>query len=331
MKRLSLLPSLLSLCLLLPAIPAAALSDLEGRRAYLGVNGHIPSTEDFEAMHRAGITWVRVDFTWDVVEPRPGEFRWPLFDRVVSDAERNGVNLLAVTGYCPKWASSGADRYSPPRDTAEWTAFVSTVVGRYRGRIRHWTLWNEPNSDSFFHGSLEQFLRQVLLPGARAAKAADPDCRIVGPDLAHLAGSDWDKWLDRICLEAGPFLDVISHHVYKDKPRNVLRELDGRKKFYEGPTVKEILQRRGMLSRPFWLTETGWRSTEVGTDRQAGYIVSLLKGARKRPWIHKVFLFEWRDSPQLPGYGLLDLEGRPKESFSAVQGFAGYLRASRRR
>lgn len=329
MRRLPLLPAFLVLVLALAPSTARALSDLEGRRAYLGVNGHIPSTEDFEGMQRAGITWVRVDFTWDVVEPRPGEFRWALFDRVVADAERYGVNLLAVTGYCPRWASSGPDRYSPPRDTSEWTAFVSTVVGRYRGRIRHWTLWNEPNSDSFFHGSLEQFIRQVLIPGARAAKAADPDCRIVGPDLAHLSGSDWDRWLDRICLEAGPFLDVVSHHVYKDKPKAVLRELDGRKKFYEGPTVKEILQKRGMLSRPFWLTETGWRSTEVGDDRQAGYLVALLKGAKKRPWIHKVFLFEWRDSPQLPGYGLLDLSGRPKESFTAVRGFVGYLKASR--
>jgi len=330
LRRLSLLPAFLVLVLALAPSTARALSDLEGRRAYLGVNGHIPSTEDFEGMQRAGITWVRVDFTWDVVEPRPGEFRWALFDRVVAEAERYGVNLLAVTGYCPRWASSGPDRYSPPRDTSEWTAFVSTVVGRYRGRIRHWTLWNEPNSDSFFHGSLEQFIRQVLIPGARAAKAADPDCRIVGPDLAHLSGSDWDRWLDRICLEAGPFLDVVSHHVYKDKPKAVLRELDGRKKFYEGPTVKEILQKRGMLSRPFWLTETGWRSTEVGDDRQAGYLVALLKGAKKRPWIHKVFLFEWRDSPQLPGYGLLDLSGRPKESFTAVRGFVGYLKASRR-
>ncbi len=331
MRRIPLLPLILTFALALLHFPVRALSDLEGRRAYLGVNGHIPSTEDFEAMQRAGITWARVDFTWDVVEPRRGEFRWTLFDRVVADAERCGVNLLAVTGYCPRWASSGPDRFSAPRDTAEWTAFVSTLVGRYRGRIRHWTLWNEPNSDTFFHGSLEEFIRQILIPGARAAKAADPECRIVGPDLAHLSGSDWDKWLDRICLEAGPFLDVVSHHVYKDKPKEVLRELDGRKKFYEGPTVKEILKKRGMLSRPFWLTETGWRSTEVGDDRQAGYLITLLKGARKRPWIHKVFLFEWRDSPQLPGYGLLDLSGKPKESFTAVRGFAGYLKASGRR
>ncbi|MEW6758655.1 MAG: beta-galactosidase, partial [Acidobacteriota bacterium] len=186
---------LLAGVLLLPALPSRALSDIEGRVSYVGVNGHIPSTQDFERMREAGIHWVRVDFTWDVVEPKPGHYRWTLLDRVVADAERNGVNLLAILGYTPKWASAGPDRYSPPRDTQEWKTFVATIVARYRGRIRHWSLWNEPNSDTFFHGTVEHFIREVFIPGANAAKAANPDCRIVGPDLAHLSGSDWDKWL----------------------------------------------------------------------------------------------------------------------------------------
>jgi hypothetical protein len=310
--------------------PAAAHSDLEGRTSYVGVNGHIPSTGDFERLREAGISWVRVDFTWDVVEPKPGQYRWALLDRVVSDAERNGVNVLAILGYTPKWASTGPDRYSPPRDTQEWKTFVGTIVGRYRGRIRHWSLWNEPNSDTFFHGTVDHFIREILIPGANAAKAANPDCRIVGPDLAHLSGSDWDKWLDRICAEAGGHIDVVSHHVYKDKPKDVLRELDGHKKFFEGPTVKEILKKNRMLSKPFWLTETGWRTTEVGEDGQAGHLISLLKGTSRKAWIYKVFIFEWRDSPQLPGYGLLRGDDSPKPSFTAVKGYAAYLRARKR-
>jgi len=328
--RLPLFALLLAGFLLVPALPSRALSDIEGRVSYVGVNGHIPSTQDFERMREAGIYWVRVDFTWDVVEPSPGQYRWAILDRVVSDAERNGINLLAILGYTPKWATAGSDRYSPPRDTQEWKTFVATIVGRYRGRIRHWSLWNEPNSDTFFHGTVEHFIREVFIPGANAAKTANPDCRIVGPDLAHLSGSDWDKWLDRICAEAGPHIDVVSHHVYKEKPKDVLRELDGRKKFFEGPTVKEILKKHRMLSKPFWLTETGWRTTEVGEDRQAGNLISLLKNTSKKAWIYKVFIFEWRDSPQLPGYGLLRGDDSPKASYTAVKGYAAYLRARRR-
>ena len=272
-------------------------------------------------MRRGGIRWARIDLTWDVIEPEPGKYRWDVVDRVVADAEANGVNLLGILGYCPTWAASGPSPFFPPWDVAHWKEFVRTIVGRYKGRIRHWTLWNEPNSESFFRGTLDQYINVVLLPGAKAAKEADPDCRIVGPDLAHLSGADWDKWLDKILARAGGAFDVIGHHCYKGKPDDVLRELDGRKKPWEAPSVRQILEKRGAAGKPFWLTETGWRSTQVGEQKQAGYIVALLRGIAARSWIDKVFLFELRDSPSLPGYGLLRTDGTPKPAFEAYKGF----------
>jgi hypothetical protein len=81
------------------------------------------------------------------------------------------------------------------------------------------------------------------------------------------------------------------------------------------------MERAGQGEKPFWLTEFGWRSTSLGEERQAGYLYSVLDGATRRPWITKLFIYELRDTPQLPGYGLLRLDGSPKESFPTVQGF----------
>jgi hypothetical protein len=281
----------------------------------------MPTARDFAAMRKAGIRWARIDLTWDTVEPGRGEFQWEMVDQIVHDAQANGVHLVAILGYCPPWASSGPSRHDPPRKRKEWKAFVSTIVRRYRGCIDDWILWNEPNSRTFFRGSLEQFIHDVFIPGARAAKAANPLCRIVGPDLAHLSGSDWDGWLDRILEEAGAYIDVVSHHCYKSKPADVFRELEGPSTFRLRPTVHEILKRRHMLEKPFWLTEVGWRSDRVGQDRQAGYIISLLKRVQRSPWIRKVFIYDLRDSRQQVGYGLLNINGSPKESFIAVKGF----------
>ena len=287
----------------------------------LGVNAHVPSAEDFDAMERAGVRWARVDFTWDTVEPERGRFEWPCFDAVVEQAELHHVRLLAILGYTPPWASAWSSVHDPPRDIQEWKDFVRTIVGRYRGRVRHWTLWNEPNSRAYFTGSKSQFIHGVLIPGARAAKEADPDCRIVGPDLAHLHGADWDGWMDAILSEGGCYLDVISHHCYRDDPGAVYRELEGRKFPWEPTSVRSLLERRGQEGKPFWLTEVGWRSTSIGPARQAGNIVSFLKGLERRPWIDRVFLFELKDSPCLPGYGLLNVDGAPKPAFLALRGF----------
>ena len=288
---------------------------------FVGINAHMPTARDFAAMRKAGIRWARIDLTWDTVEPARGQFQWEIVDQIVHDAQANGVHLVAILGYCPPWASSGPSRHDPPRNRKEWRAFVSAIVGRYRRCINDWILWNEPNSKTFFRGSLEQFIHDVFIPGARAAKAANPLCRIVGPDLAHLTGSSWDKWLDRILEEAGGYIDVVSHHCYKGKPADVFRELDGATTFRRRPTVYEILKKRHMLEKPFWLTEVGWRSDRVGQDHQAGYIISLLKRVQRSAWIRKVFIYDLRDSRQQVGYGLLNIDGSPKESFIAVRGF----------
>ena len=303
--------------------PAHRSSRSESRppNPYFGVNAHIPTVDDVDAIAKAGFGIVRVDLTWNIMEPRRGEYRWDLSDPVVQDLEARGVQILGILGYCPAWASSGSDEFYPPRDVEDWKDFVTAMVYRYQGRIRYWTLWNEPNSNTFFHGSVEQFVRLVLIPGARAAKAVDPDCRIVGPDLAHLTGADWDKWLDRILADAGSVLDVISHHCYKDKPSEVLRMLEGPSRPWEPPPVQQVLERRGQEGKPFWLTEVGWRSTEVGQDKQTGYLISILRSSLRRHWISRVFIYELRDSLREPGFGLMSYAGKPKTSYTAVRHF----------
>ncbi len=286
-----------------------------------GVNAHIPSAGDFAAMSQAGFGWARIDLTWDRIEPVRGEFDWATVDRVVEEAQASGINLLGILGYCPRWAASGPDAYYPPRDTALWKAYVTAMVTRYRGRIRYWSLWNEPNSHTFFRGSVEQYIHGVLIPGARAAKAADPDCRIVGPELAHLNGAHWDTWLDRILAEAGSSIDVIAMHCYEDDPAEVFRALDGRRRPWEKPSVMRIIRERGQAGKPFWLTETGWRSNEIGEAKQARYVLDLFRGVAGRPFIRKVFLFELKDSKSLPGYGLLRLDGTQKPAYVEITRF----------
>lgn len=316
-----LLPLTLVLFLVICLRPAAAERGTGRSADFVGVNAHMPTARDFAAMKKAGIRWARIDLTWDTVEPARGDFQWEMVDQIVHDAQANDVRLVAILGYCPPWASSGASRYDPPRSRKQWKAFVSMIVGRYRGCIDYWILWNEPNSKTFFRGTLQQFIYDVFIPGARAAKAANPRCRIVGPDLAHLLSCDWDTWLDRILAQAGSWIDVVSHHCYKNRPANVFRELEGGSLFRRRPTVHEILARRHMLDKPFWLTEVGWRSNEIGQSRQAGYIISLLKGVQRSKWIDKVFIYDLRDSRQQVGYGLLNIDGSPKEAFFAVKGF----------
>jgi len=289
------------------------------RKSPYGINAHIPSTNELNAISDAGFGWIRVDFTWNFVQPKRDKFRWKALDRVVSEAEARDLHVLGVLGYTPPWASAGPDHTYPPKNVKLWKEFVRTIVGRYKGRVRHWCLWNEPNNHTFFKGTRDHFIDAVLEPGCRAAKEANPDCRIVGPDLAHLSGSDWDEWLDYLLRYAGSRFDIIGHHCYKDDSRKLLKELEGRKARIRGRTVRAILRKHGHHGKPFWLTEVGWRVQRVGESGQANYLVDMFERANEDDWIKKVFVFHLQESHYDPGYGILGEDGSPRLAYRALK------------
>src|SRR5262249_4671347 len=139
----------------------------------------------------------------------------------------------------------------------DWYDFVYAMVSRYKGSIKHWGMWNEPNLSQFWTGSRAQYVNDILVNGARAAKAADPDCVVCGPELA-LVG-DWYNWLHDALVTGNDAIDVITQHVYKNPKGTdeVLKALDGKPS--KGPSVKWVVDQFGR-GQEVWLTECGWHT-----------------------------------------------------------------------
>lgn len=290
-----------------------------------GVNVHLASGAVLDQVQAAGIGWIRVDFNWVQLEPQPGQFDWTEADRIVADAEARGLAVYATLAYAPPWANGGRHHSYPALDPADWGRFVEAVVGRYRGRVRHWGMWNEPNLTEFFRGDAQDYVRDVLAVGSRAVKAADPAGQVLGPDLAHLQGGHWDEWLRDVVRDGGQYLDVITHHIYK-QPDSAMRALDGWVWPWEGPwpsgSVKAVIERHGGRGKPVWLTETGYTSQDVGEAGQADRLLRLLDGVGRRPWIQKLFVYEVIDDPQItPAWGLLRADLSRKPSWETYRGW----------
>src|SRR4051812_36152990 len=106
-----------SVVTLLVALVAAALShaaagatvsgSLVGR---VGMASHMfwmnetDARAEYAPLAQNGITWVREDFRWDVLEPTKGSFNWTQSDAVMAAAARTGLNVLAILTYSSKWA-----------------------------------------------------------------------------------------------------------------------------------------------------------------------------------------------------------------------------------
>lgn len=324
------------LALLLALASAPPLTAVEA--SPFGVNVHAPTGQELarilDRAAAAGLGWVRIDFVWAFVEPRRDAYDWRIYDEIAAAARDRGIEVYATLAYTPAWATSGPELSGVP-EAAEWRDFCRRAATRYRGKIRHWGVWNEPNLDRFWSGSRREYLDVVLLPCADAIHAADPQARVGGPDLAHLTAgdADWYDWLRETIARAGDRLDFLTHHAYdQDGPARVAGKLAGatlfgdRPAFWDAvpPSLSEVLSVAGWTG-PVWLTETGWESARIGEERQARYYTEFLEEwftARPgREWIDKVFFYEVKDPPETYTWGLLRADGSPKPAWAAYRDF----------
>jgi hypothetical protein len=303
-----------------------------------GMNIHAPTGSDLAAimakLQGAGIGWARIDMVWANVETAQGVFDWSVYDAIAAAAQTHGVQLMPILEDTPAWATSGPALTGVPQ-TAAWTDFCTQAVARYAGSIQYWEIWNEPNLTQFWAGTRQQYIDQLLIPGAAAVHAANPNAKVGGPALSHLGSADWYDWLDDVLMQAGGSLDFVTHHVYDTSGNEAVTAKLNATTVFGGspslwglvsPSVREVLENAGWFGKPVWLTESGWQSGPIGEARQAAYYGGLLgdwyTGLLGQSWLTRVFFYEMEDPPGgASTWGILNADGSAKLAYGAYQSF----------
>lgn len=171
------------------------------------------------------------------------EFDFTDCDFLVNFAENNG---LRVHGHCLIWFKNPPDwlitKYGDEDDPEVWKGlmqkYISTVVGRYKGRIASWDVVNESvsnsdktpyfrvnesnedNNDIWYEKIGEDYIKLAF----QYAREADPDCLLFYNDY----GMEWnnfkhDNILDLVnrLVEEGAEIDGIGLQTHTDVSRNV--------------------------------------------------------------------------------------------------------------
>jgi hypothetical protein len=268
----------------------------------VGVNAHLARKELLVKVKQWGMEMVRGDVNWPDVEPEQGTFVWDGIDQFVNDLIDVGLNGYLTIAYTPAWACNGNPNNStPPTDPMDVFRFVRTVVDRYKNMIPAWGLWNEP--ESRWNGSIESFVNVVMEYGARAIREADPNALVCGPDTGKPA-----TLREIMHRGGGDLLDVITYHVYASNDHNVMCTVKN--------TIELILQQGGMLSKPRWLTETGWNTRKVSEVQQANYIDQLLESF-PGSGLDMMLLFDLIDEGH--GWGMLQSDTSDKLCVTTVR------------
>jgi hypothetical protein len=135
---------------------------------------------DLAVVRQLPAKYLRFGIGWDSVETRPGQYDWSEWDAVFALLKDAGVTPLPYVCYTPKWLhpDDEKDYWRRPPEPARFASFVAALVARYRGQAPSWELWNEPDNDSYWLGTADQF-GALIEQGARAVRAADPDAKVV--------------------------------------------------------------------------------------------------------------------------------------------------------
>jgi hypothetical protein len=272
-----------------------------------------------QLISQAGFQWIRQQFPWEDIEIYgKGDYwdhqwersAWEKYDRLVALAETYDLEIIARLDNPPAWsrAVGNAEGWTlgPPDDFEDYGDFVYAVVRRYRGRIRYYQIWNEPNIYPEWGDQPvdpEAYVR-LLQIAYRRAKEADPDCVIIAAGLAQTTEQGPRNLSDLVYLERmyaagvhGHF-DAMGAMVYGLWTGPLDRRTGPeRTNFSRAQLIREIMVRHGDADKPLWATEVGWNALpadfqaaaiygRVTPEQQARYAVQAYqRAAREWPWM----------------------------------------------
>lgn len=250
----------------------------------------------------AGVKWTREEFHWNWIERKQGEFDFSFFDQLVDTAYENGISVYGLMCYWTEWTGKPmTEEFIEP-----YCNYLRTVVGRYKGRIRHWEIWNEPNI--FFWPGPKELYTKLCVAAYAAIKEVDPEAEVL---ICSTAGID-TKFIKLVLDEKPPF-DALTVHPYRHAldPHGFIKEIQDASAMADG--------------KPVWITEMGWPSNIGGlTEReQAGYVARTYISALAAPATRTVAWYDFREDGVDPFYnehhfGLVRQDLTPKIGYRAL-------------
>ena len=284
-------------------------------------------------MKQAGVAWVRVDFLWGDIEPAKGDFQFGKYDCIVDLLYKNNINILGILHYSTDWASSCGKWNCPPVDKGLFINYCSRVAKRYRGKVKFWEIWNEPDSSVYWSNQdgMVSYCR-LLKDTYKALKKIDPECKVLNGGLANGLASV-NKLYDN---GAKDYFDILNIHIFESPlNRGAIKRVTAYPKL-----AYKVMQRHGDGNKKIWITETGcpgvksgiytenwWMGKNPNERQQAEWLKSVYTELLKDKNVDKIFWAFFRDCDKHWSNGV-DYFGVIRWDFSKKPAFNAYKRLS---
>lgn len=316
------LPSATPVPTIPPPKPMRMNSPEYGMQAFLWYRPEVAS-RDMGMIKEAGFTWVKQGIGWrDVEGAAKGAFDWSRVDWIVTECNKLNLDLLVRIDHQPQWAGGGFPINGPPDNYADLGDFLYAMASRYKGRIRAYEVWNEPNLAREWGGRPPNAAQYVALlrEAYRRIKQADPNAMVISAGLTPTGtwtpeATPDDMYLEQMYLAMGGnsngYFDVLGVHAagYKAPPEvspdeaasNPLYHNQRFFCFRRVEDLRRIMVKYGDANKQVAVLEFGWTSDPIHPEYAWHAVDEETKGD------YLVRAYQWAKANWSPWIGLMSL------------------------
>ncbi|WP_294480084.1 beta-galactosidase [uncultured Victivallis sp.] len=285
-----------------------------------------------QAAARLGVRYLRSGVDWSQIQPTPEQFRFERFDHIVDLFGRYGIEVQGMFGFCTRWAAPKETWNAPSYhawsrakpELEAWKRYVETTVKHFKGRIRIWEVWNEPDLYAFSHFGVEDYL-DLAKAASETVRRTDPELIVFSAGFAGLGdhpGRRDPEFQFKAMRDGWRFFDVHAYHGHANYA-TYARQIDER---------LLPLRKKAGVGIPWYANETAV-SAIGGTEReQAAALFKKLLFS----WSRGAIGYNWYDlrndgfAPNDPEYhfGLLTNDFQAKPVLSVYHMLARWFRGA---
>ncbi len=165
--------------------------------------------------------------------------------------------------------------FAPPDNYDDYGDFVDAVVSRYKGQVKYYQIWNEPNIYPEWGEQPvnAQAYTRLLKIGYARAKQADPNAVIISAGLAQTLETGPRNVSDLLFLQqmydagARDYFDLLAVMNYGLFTGPGDHRADASRTNFSRPVLlREIMVKNGDAQKPMWAMEIGWNALPLSFD-----------------------------------------------------------------
>lgn len=186
----------------------------------------------YDKLAKIGVKWVRLQSGWARTEKTPGVYDFAWLDSIVDNLIARGM----LPWMCLCYGNALYDDYAaqvfgavgcPPVYTEEqkeaWRKYVTATAAHFKGRVRHFEVWNEPDGIwCWKKGVNATEYAGLVLETAAALKAGNEDAYVIGGSVLT---SPITYLQEALAGGMGNVIDALSFHEYTYTEENVTQKV----------------------------------------------------------------------------------------------------------